>query len=99
MHIGRADQLPPPPREVAAQQAQHAHAAAEASRGDPSHIARTSVPTGEKPSQPASYNPVIDLITRVHTKIELPPPPPESAQTAAAYRGTPPAPSVVDLQA
>lgn len=96
MHIGRAEPLPPPSPEVAAQQAQQPRAAAEVSRGDPLVIASASVPTGGKPSPPASYNPVIDLIQRVHTRIEAPPAPPEAK---ARYEGTPPAPNVVDMRA
>ncbi len=96
MHIGRAQPLPPPSHEVAAQQAHQARATAEVSRGDPLAIAGDSVPTGEKSSQPPSYNPVIDLIQRFNTRIESPPAPPEAK---AAYQGTPPAPSVVDMRA
>lgn len=96
MHIGRAEPLPPPTSEVAARHAQQARTTAEMSRGDPRTIADDSVPTGEKSSQPASYNPVIDLIQRAHTRIESPPAPPVAK---AAYEGTPPPPSVVDLSA
>lgn len=96
MHIGRAEPLPPPASEVAARHVQQARVTAEASRGDPRTIADSSVPTGEKSSQPASYNPVIDLIQRAHTRLESPPSPPAAK---AAYEGTPPAPSVVDLSA
>lgn len=96
MHIGRAEPLPSPNTETAARLAQESRVTAEVSRGDPQAIARASVPTSEKSSQPASYNPVIDLIQRVHTRPEPTPPPPVAK---AAYQGTPPAPSVVDLQA
>ena len=98
MHIGRAPELPP---DVVLHADPPARATLDLPRPDPVVIAHASAPTGDTGAVAPTYNPVTDLIHRmsqIATAINDAVPPMRKP-AAETYRGTPPAPSLLDLRA
>lgn len=96
MHIGRAHQLPP---EIHTATVQHQRQTVQDAA--PIAVSSRSVPTGESAAQPATYNPVTDLIIRQRSQAQSLADRPVFAadQAREAYEATPPAPAVVDERA